>query len=341
MLTQFEFKQLLTKSENTILDFKADLYDFSKGENENAKFIKDVISFSNTIRNETSYIIFGVSEKQNGELKLNGISQNIDDAILQEKVKDNVYPRPRFSYYTINYKNKIFGILDFPITKYELPLSPTKKFKGLVAGNFYFRNGTSNTEATGLDAIRIAKWIDSIPGHLNNSNLNNDISEYIIRLSKQKENLSIIIPELLSLAKRHDLKDIIDFCTSQIKGITNETSEEISYRKHTVLGSFLKADFSSNPYLNISQNKVKKEMLENKDFNSVKSIFPQNLLDLEDFIEKFSKSEGVSMTIQKMSSKDFLETNEDFPFYIYCLEDDYKTVYNNIRQKAIDLLMEK
>ena len=30
-----------------------------------------------------------------------------------------------------------------------------------------------------------------------------------------------------------------------------------------------------------------------------------------------------------------------FPFYIYCLEDDYIAVYNNIRQKTIDLLMDK
>lgn len=341
MLTNTEFKQLLGKSENSILDFKTELYDFNKGQVENAKFIKDIISFSNTIRKDTSYIIFGIKEIKDGSIELKGISKNIDDAILQDKVKDNVYPRPNFSYYTITSENKVFGVLEFPVIKYELPLSPTKKMKGLEAGKFYFRNGTSNTEATGLDAIRISKWLESIPGNANISKLSDEISNYIIRLSNKNEKLSIIIPELLSVAKKYELRDILGFCSSQIKGIKYEDNKDNSYRKQTVFGSPLKADFTSNPYVNATQNKVKAEMSENEDFYSAKIMFGQNLLELEEYIDKFSESSGVSMTIQERKASDFLKVKKDRPFYIYCLEDDYKAVYNNIRQKAIDLLMEK
>ncbi|SCY07446.1 Putative DNA-binding domain-containing protein [Nonlabens sp. Hel1_33_55] len=341
MLSNNEFEQLLAKSENSTLDFKTSLYDFSKGQIENAKFIKDVISFSNTIRKDTSYIIFGIKELQNGAIEFNGITQNIDDAILQDKVKDNIYPRPSFAYYTIKFEDKIFGVLEFPVTKFELPLSPTKKMKGLEAGKFYFRNGTSNTEATGLDAIRISKWLESIPGNNSITQLSEKISNYIIRLSDKNQKLSIIIPELLSLSKKFDLKNITEFCSSQIKGIDYEDNENNSYRKQKVFGSPLKADFNTNPYIKPTQSKVKSEMSENKEFYSVKIIFNQNLLELEDFLDKFSKSNGVSMTIQETKASDFLKVKKAFPFYIYCLEDDYIAVYNNIRQKTIDLLMDK
>jgi hypothetical protein len=341
MLTNTEFKQLLAKSENSILDFKTELYEFNKGPVENAKFIKDVISFSNTIRKDTSYIIFGIKELDDGSIQLNGISQNIDDAILQDKVKDNVFPRPNFSYYTITSENKIFGVIEFPITKYELPLSPTKKMKGLEAGKFYFRNGTSNTEATGLDAIKISKWLESLPGNVNVSKLSDEISNYIIRLSNTNEKLSIIISELLSLAKKYDLKDIIEFCSSQIKGIKHNDNKDNSYRKQTVSGSPLKADFTTNPYVKVTQSKIKSEMSENEDFYQIKIMFGQSLLELEEYIDKFSESSGVTITIQERKTSDFLKVKKDIPFYIYCLEDDYKAVYNNIRQKAIDILMDK
>lgn len=37
--------------------------------------------------------------------------------------------------------------------------------KGLETGKMYYRNGTSNTEANGIDAIRINDWLKSLPGN--------------------------------------------------------------------------------------------------------------------------------------------------------------------------------
>ena len=339
MLSKTEFEILLSKSESSTLDFKQQLYDFHRNSNEFAKFIKDVISFSNTIRTESSYIIFGIKETDLGTLDLIGLTDNIDDAILQEKIRSKVHPTPTFKYYSINYKDKVFGILEFPVTKYDLPLSPTEKMKGLEPGKFYFRNGTSNTEASGLEALKINKWLDSLPG-FQNSSYNEKLSDFLIRLSNSSENLSTIIPELLAFAKLYNWTEVIDFCAIQIKGI-KKADHSLSYREQKVAGSLYKAEFNSNPYVNVSQDILREEMNSNKDFYPVQVTFPQTLLELENFIQKFEKNSGVTMTIQEHNAKQLSESNTDAPFYIYCLEDDYKTVYNNIRQKAIDLLMEK
>ena len=342
MIDKLQFEKFLNQSETSILDFKKDLYDFDNDKFGNEKFLKDIISFSNTIRNQTSYIVFGILEKDGGILDLIGLTKSIDDSILQNKAKDNIYPRANFSYYTILYKEMTFGILEFPITKFEIPLSSTRRMKGLEPGKFYYRNGTSNTEATGLDSLNIAKWLDSLQGYdFNHSELNEKISNFIIRLSNQKEKLSVIISELLSEAKKFKLTEIEKFCIVQIKGIKINSNEEPSYRKQKVFGSFLKADFNSNPYIQVSQSKVRNEMMENEDFYRVSIIFPQTLLEIEDFIHKFSKNNSVSMTMEKSDAKSFFDIKENRPFFIYCLEDDYNSVYNNIRQKAIDLLMEK
>uniref|UniRef100_UPI0030D934FC AlbA family DNA-binding domain-containing protein n=1 Tax=Zunongwangia profunda TaxID=398743 RepID=UPI0030D934FC len=74
MLTTNEFENLISKPEGSTLDFKKKIYDFRSNSEESAKFIKDVISFSNTIRNESSYIIFGIKDKPDGTLDLIGLT---------------------------------------------------------------------------------------------------------------------------------------------------------------------------------------------------------------------------------------------------------------------------
>ena len=160
MITKTKFKMLIEGQESSVLDFKSKMYDFSNKEKATSDFVKDVICMSNTIRKEDSYIIIGVEEKNDGKKELHGLDMDIDDAILQDKVKDKVYPRPNFSYYTMTYEEKQFGIIEFPVTKYSTPLTPTSKLKGLEVGKVYYRQGTSNSEAL-VDYRRI-KTIFSI-----------------------------------------------------------------------------------------------------------------------------------------------------------------------------------
>src|SRR5450432_2024723 len=153
MLSVIEFESLLNRPESAILDFKATMYDFmDDGElKTTSKFVKDVISFCNTIRTDTSYIIIGVDENKGGEKILHGILNDTDDAMLQQKVKDKVLPRPVFHYYTLVYQQKNFGVLEFPKFRYDTPLYPIIKMKGLEAGKIYSRQGTANTEALGME----------------------------------------------------------------------------------------------------------------------------------------------------------------------------------------------
>lgn len=59
MITNSDFESLIWKSESSSIDFKRNQYniinDFDK--TNTAKFIKDIISFCNTIRTESAFII--------------------------------------------------------------------------------------------------------------------------------------------------------------------------------------------------------------------------------------------------------------------------------------------
>ncbi|MGW1456063.1 ATP-binding protein [Salegentibacter agarivorans] len=341
MISTTEFENLLSKSESSLLDFKRDFYDFNNKPNESAKFIKDIISFSNTIRNETSFIIFGIKEKTDGELDLIGLENKEDDAILQERARHKIYPKANFKYYTLKFKERLFAILEFPVTKYDKPLSPTEKMKGLEPGKFYFRNGTSNTEATGMESIRINEWLNDLPNLKNGKSISNKISDLIIKLSKKEEKLSIVISEILSFAKENNWSEIVQFCTVQLKGIRYKTDYNSSYRDHKILGSLLRVEFESNPFINATPARLRSELNENKDFYKTQITFTQSLIKLEEYIERFEQTSGVAMTVEERNTKQLSRFDMDAPFYIYCLEEDYKTVYNNIRQKTIDLLMEK
>ncbi len=162
------FEQLLQKPESSTLDFKRDLYDFTSSIEEErygklAKFIKDIVAFTNTIRSETSYIILGV-EEQHGKKILHGITSHIDDASLQEKIKDKVHPKPQFTYYPFEYEGKQFGIIKIPVYKYFEPckIAPCKnlkKMKGLELEKVYIRRGSSNQPATEHEIVQIYDWL--------------------------------------------------------------------------------------------------------------------------------------------------------------------------------------
>jgi tetratricopeptide (TPR) repeat protein len=171
------FEYLLSQPESDILDFKSEFYDFS-GDTEKAKeakeskFIKDIISFANTKRDKSSYIIIGI--KENGttkEKELLGVTTHPDDASLQEKIKDKVYPVPEFLYYPHTYKNQQFGIIEILIPKYsEEPYYPKKDYLGgLLKSELYFRRGSSNSEATPEEERHIREWFKSLKNKPANS----------------------------------------------------------------------------------------------------------------------------------------------------------------------------
>ncbi|MBP7283137.1 MAG: tetratricopeptide repeat protein [Leptospiraceae bacterium] len=171
------FEYLLSQPESDTLDFKSEFYDFS-GDTEKAKeakeskFIKDIISFANTKKDKSSYIIVGIKENETTkEKEFLGVIAHPDDANLQEKIKDKVYPVPEFLYYPYTYKNQQFGIIEILIPKYsEEPYYCKKDYiGGLLKSELYFRRGSSNAEATPEEERHIREWFKSLKNQSPNS----------------------------------------------------------------------------------------------------------------------------------------------------------------------------
>lgn len=341
MITEIEFENLIKNNESSILDFKGELYDFKKVGNDTvtAKFIKDVISFCNTIRTETSYIIFGIRELENGNLEHNGIVDKVDDAIFHDKIKDKVIPRPNFLFYTIKYKEIHYGILEFPITRYEMPIVPaTKDLKGLEIGKVYYRNGTSNTEATAYDVIRINDWLKSLPKINNKHNLNDEISKYLKEITKNEQKLSVIISDLFALSKKYDLEELKNFCISEIKGIDTSNSENYEYRVQKVFISWNKIDINPYTFIKPSISLVIKEMEDNKEFFERKIVIHHPIITIEDTLSRLI-NEPNSYGTMKTNTKALLGMEKAHDLFIYTFHENYISLYGNIRQKAIDILM--
>ena len=113
MLTELQIQSFLERPESSLLDFKEEMYNFKNDYEfkETAKFVKDVISFSNTIRVETGYILIGIRETKEFPHEIIGLKNSIDDSILQEKIKDKIFPRPLFAYYEIMMKDKRIALI--------------------------------------------------------------------------------------------------------------------------------------------------------------------------------------------------------------------------------------
>lgn len=341
MITENEFESLISKNESSILDFKGELYDFKKDKNNlvTAKFVKDVISFSNTIRTETSYIIFGIQELDNGDLEFKGINGKVDDAILQDKIKDKVIPRPNFSFYTIKHKEKQFAILEFPIIRYEMPIVPTTNdLKGLEAGKVYYRNGTSNTEATAYDVIRINDWLKSLPEKNELNSLNNEVSKLLKELTKCEQKLSVIISDLLSLSKKYELEELRKFCLTEIQGVDSSNSEGAEYRIQKVFISWNKIDINPYSFVKPSVSLVIKEMENNKEFFDSKIVMHHPIIEIEGSLDRLNSVPN-SYGTMKTDAKSLLGMKEAHDLYIYTFPDNFNSLYRNIRQKAIDILM--
>lgn len=342
MLTIKEFESLINSQESSILDFKSEMYNFSDDTGV-AKFVKDTICFSNTIRNDTSFIIIGIGEKDDKTKDLIGVSAVPDDSMLQDKVKDKANPRPNFAFYSMHYQNKVFGVFEFPITKYSLPISPTIKMRGLEIGRVYFRRGTTNAEAIGHEVITIHDWLRGLPEKNINGSLYDEIADLMKRLTSGVERLSVVLVDMLRTAKRHELDELIKFCSSEIQGLDvkkiDSSIDEYQYRVQIVRMSI--ENIEINPYSAIrpTESLIKQEMDKNDNFHEVRLFFPEPINVIEGNIERYN-AETICLTAQVSSKQIFKDKKgSDYPVYIYVFKDSHLSLYRNIRQKSIDKLI--
>lgn len=342
-MTIEEFKIIIDKPESTILDFKNEEYDFSRTANEakQSEFIKDIISFTNTIRNETAYIIIGINELENGQKELNGISKITDDSILQQKIKSKTIPHPIFSYSSIQFEGKVFGIIEIPISKYDFPIMTTIKLKGIEPGKIYFRRGSSNSEANGIESINIVDWFRNLPmvEEKTNNSLHQKISEIITKLTTKNYLLSSIITECLSIAKKNSLKKLETFCHNELTGWKKSGRKNWQFRNNKVLITPLKIDIPN--FSNLTSTQILKQLAEIDGVFEYNIYFKQPIIEIEEAISKLTENKYSLMTMQT-DGKTFFndEKKSQVTMTYYISAQNFINIHNSVRQKLIDLLLE-
>lgn len=153
---------ILNGEEDLLFDFKATDYNFSD-QNKKTDFIKDVISMANTPRpsDAVAYIILGVKHVPGKKNEILGILRPQDDAAYQSVLKSDFMdgtPAVRAVTLEINGKNVVCIEIYFDAQN-DRPYTCKKNFGSkIIAGQVYYRVGTTNTPATSQATANIYRW---------------------------------------------------------------------------------------------------------------------------------------------------------------------------------------
>jgi hypothetical protein len=151
------FQKLLLRNESQTLDFKAKMYDFQE-KSAILDMTKDIVTFYNTPREQSAYIIIGVKEDSYGIKDEIGVDQFYDDATLQTMFKsDWVNLKPSFTYHAIEYNGLKFGAIEIPVEKMGL-CTFNKSVSKISQGVVYYRNGSVNEIASAEKTTFISNW---------------------------------------------------------------------------------------------------------------------------------------------------------------------------------------
>lgn len=332
------FQQIINSEESQLLDFKKEHYNLIGGTDiDAAKFVKDIISFANTIRTETAYIIIGIKEK-GGKKEFHGISNPIDDNILQSKIKDKVAPRPHFVYSNIEFKDKIYGVIEIPVRRYAEPIMSTINMKGIEVGKVYCRHGTTNSEAKFREAIDINKWITTI----SEQEVEEEISRLLAKISSAKEPLSVAISEGLNIAKKMEDEELLNFCKREIKGYFDKdaNNEALKHRMGKAYFSNYKID-SYTPPVGSGVNALWDDMKSKEGFYEQEIAFTEGILEIENYLEYYKTHGLASFFTQKSDLSEYTgdDKHKGAPIYIYTGHTVHSYLYKSIKSRFIELLM--
>jgi hypothetical protein len=156
------FDRWLFESESDSLDFKRDQYKFIKGsDEEKSELLKDILAMANSWRRSDAYIVIGIEDKPEKPNLIHGISEHLDDAVIQQFVNGKLSGTCLFDYLTYTKDSKTVGIIRIPVQK--RPVYLTKNYGSLKANTVYVRRGSSTDIAKpnevsmmGLPNIEIA-----------------------------------------------------------------------------------------------------------------------------------------------------------------------------------------
>jgi hypothetical protein len=110
--------------------------------------LKDLSAVANACSNSYGFVVYGVDPRRSDPVL--GISQNYDDAKLQQLAAGKIDPLPEFLYYEVLYGAKAIGVLQVKPTRkrphiIQVDLGKVRKGKILV------RRGSSTDGATTKD----------------------------------------------------------------------------------------------------------------------------------------------------------------------------------------------
>jgi len=142
----YRIEQLLYEEESSTLDFKKEQYSFDKANDiQKAELLKDILAFANAWRRSDAYLLVGVEDVKGGKSIVIGISENLDDAKLQQFVNSKTQRPITFEYKSILLENKIVGVFRIPVQ--SRPIYLKKDYGKLRAKAVYIRRGSSTEEA--------------------------------------------------------------------------------------------------------------------------------------------------------------------------------------------------
>lgn len=133
---------LLYKGEGSALDYKVQQYPHDGAIPEaKGELLKDILAFSNAWREETAYILIGVSNA--GEVV--GLDKDLDDSRVQEFINGKTNAPVNFSYRSLTYDGKTLGLYTIPVQ--DRPIFAKKLYGKVAADTVYVRRGSATAIA--------------------------------------------------------------------------------------------------------------------------------------------------------------------------------------------------
>lgn len=238
-----------------------------------------------------------------------------------------------------------FGIIEIPIHKYALPISPTMKLRGLEVGKIYFRRGSANTEALGMETININDWLKSLPEQQELGNLGTEIATLLKRTTNQNENLSTILADVLSTSKKYKLNSLAEFATLELQGFTgtdvDKNPDAFKYRIQNIFISPKKLEVTVS-FNGATSSQLKSHLAKDDDFYNFNLLFPNAINSIESFLNNFNTNPNYIVAIMSTKSSTLFpkQKGKDYSIYCYAFQDTFKNLYQSIRQKIINRLIE-
>lgn len=167
------YEDLLYENESSTLDFKREQYRFSN-ENDHIKseLLKDILAFANAWRRTDAHILLGVQESKDSKALVLGITEDLDDAQIQQFVNEKTQIPVDFTYKTIILESKKIGVIE--ITHTKRPVYLKKDYGKLKKNVIYIRRGSSTTEANPDEIYAMGKKDSE---HSSNPTLNISFSD--------------------------------------------------------------------------------------------------------------------------------------------------------------------